>query len=535
MPDTFPRPGQTAFTRRGSRRGLRPGIACGVAALIVYVVTCMPGVGWQDSAVHQYRILTGWLESPRGLALSHPVHYLLGRAALAIPLPIGEPAYRLNLLSALCGAVGVGLLAATVRRATRSRPAAYLAGGVLLVAHIYWQMSVTTEVYTVAATLLTLEWYLLWRYVGTRRPVLLLALFAVNGLHVANHLFGLLSLVTYAALAVERVWSRRLPARWLPGLALAWIVACTPYWMLVLEYYARTGDLVGTLRSTFFGGGEGGGGWAGDVLNLALPLAHLKIVVLTLGYNFPSLVLPIGLLGILRRTHRRRRPFRWVMIAQTAIIGAFVGRYTVPDVHTFFVPICALAALWFGIGADWLLRSVRRPTGRRWLAAVLALNVLLPPAVYAVFPEIARQRQWMRSQMRDIAHRDEYAHFFRPWRLGDDSAAVFARDALVRAGAGGWFLGEDTTAYTTAYTYLVHGGPAEVRIYGGRTCLNLPGRPRLADEELAEFIHGGGRVVVVPGVVTDGIWGQRFTLDTGGPDFWYIRSPQPSPDEPPEP
>ncbi|MFH1747866.1 MAG: DUF2723 domain-containing protein [Planctomycetota bacterium] len=514
----------------GRYHGARPGLICGVVALLVYLATCMPGVGWQDSGIHQYRILTGWLENPRGLALSHPVHYWLGRGLLAVPLPLGEPAYRLNLLSVLAGAAGVGLLAATVAAVSRRLSAAYLAAAVLLVAHIYWQMSVTTEVYAVDVALLTLEWYLLWRFISGGSPWFIVAVFAVNGLHVANHLFGLLALVPYVLLALQRVWRRQLAVRWLLAGALAWLVTCTPYWALVLAYYVRTGDIATTLRSTFFGGSERGGGWADDVLNVGLPLGHLKIVVLTLGYNFPSLVLPIGLAGVLRPTRGRGRAFRWVLIGQTLIMGGFLVRYTVPDIHTFFMPICALVALWFGLGVDRLLNGIRGQRTRRWVVGLLALNAAIPPVVYAVFPEVARQRGWMRSRMRDIAHRDEYAHFFRPWRGGDDSPAVFAREALDRIAPAGWLLAEDTTAYTTAYTYWVHGGPPDVRIYGDRTCLNLSGRPYLSDTELAEFLAVGGQVVVVPGEVTERIWGGRFVLDRSRNDFWLVHPERPPQD-----
>jgi len=136
-------------------------LLAGLLALLLYVATGSRGVEWQDSGTHQYRIITGQIGHPVGLALTPPLHYWLGRGILH--LPIGEPAYRLNLLSAICGATGVGLLAALVVQLTRNRYAAALAALALGLSHAYWQMSAVTETYTLACALMLAEWLLLLR------------------------------------------------------------------------------------------------------------------------------------------------------------------------------------------------------------------------------------------------------------------------------------------------------------------------------------------------------------------------------------
>ena len=503
----------------------RVGVIWGLLALALYAGTCARGVGFQDNGIHQYRILTGQLEHPSGLALSHPLHYWLGRAALRLPL--GEPALRLNLLSALAGAVGVGLAAAVVAGLTRNWFAASLAAAALLVAHSFWQLSLVTEVYTVAAALMTLEWYLLLRYTQTRRPLLLVAVFAVNGLHVADHQFGLLTLVTYVVVVLAWAWRGKLrPAWvWLPAAGVAWLVASAPYWLMILSRYQQTGDLVAAVHSALFGGQEVGGGWASEVLSPKITWAQVKLAVLSLGYSFPSLVLPVALIGLFRPARRRGRVFRRVLIAQTIIIGGFVGRYQVVDLYTFFVPVCALVAVWYGLGVDRLMRRWRAATARRWLVVVLVINAAVPPVVYLCVPELARERQWVRSQMRDIPYRDEYTYFLCPWRFNDHSAEQFARAALERSGPGGWLLANGTTGYTTAYIYQIHGGPGSIRVYCERTYLNAPSPdwPGLTDAELTAFLAAGGQAVVVPGTVTQRVWGERFVLDKSDPHFWRIR------------
>jgi hypothetical protein len=492
-----------------------------VAALCVYVATCSPGIEWQDSGIHQYRILSGQLVHDRGLALSHPLHYWLGRAMLAVP--VGDPIWRLNLLSAICGAVAVGLLAATLERLTRSRLAAMLGAGVLLVAHSFWQMSALTETYTVAAALMTLEWYLLLVYARSRSSGLLVLVFLVNGLHVADHLLGLLTLATYGVLVLDRLWRGHLAWRWTPVLAVAWLIGAAPYWALVLAFHGQVGDWTTTIRSAFFGGGAGDPGWGDAVLNTRVSVGQAKLALLTLAYNFPSAALAVALGGVVRPAHGRRRVFRAVLLGQTVLIGAFVGRYAIADLYTYFVPVCVLVGLWCGVGADWLLGWVRRSAWRPWAVGLLTANVLAPVVVYACFPIVAESHGWMRSRLRDIPFRNEYRHFFCPWRVGDDSAARFARAVLERAGPSGWLLMDTTTAHAVGTYYRLHGGPAGIRIYNGHRCLNVPNWPHLTEEELAAFVRAGGRVVVVPGAQAERLWGERFALDRSDGQFWLVR------------
>ena len=493
------------------------GLAWGLVALVVFLATCMPGVGWQDSGIHQYRIVTGQLGHTGGLALCHPTHFWLGRAVLQLPLPLGEPAYRLNLISVVFGAAGVGLVAAVVASVTHNRVAASLAAAAVLLSHSYWQMSVVTEVYAGSVGLMALEWYLLLRYTQQRRPLLLIAVFAVNGLHFGVHQFALLTLVTYGVLALERVWNGKLRPGWLAVAAAVWLVMALPNWLMVWDDYQQTQDLRASLHSLLFGTG-----WAGDVLNTSITWKQLTFAGLSLGYCFPSVVLPVALVEMCRPAQGRRRVFRRVLLAQTIIIGAFVMRYPVVDLHTFFVPVCALVGLWFGLGVDRLLRGLHRQSARRWVAGLLFVNALLPLAVYLYFPVLARERGWMGSRMRDVPFRDEYAYFFRPWRCGDRTATLFARDAFARVGAGGWLLADSTGAPAASYTYGRAGGPEGLRVYSERICLNVTDCSELTPEAVTDYLRRGGRVLVMAGKKAEAVWGPHFAFDKRDPYYWRI-------------
>ncbi len=515
----------------GSRERLRPvasgpisarqlGWLVGLAALVLYAATCARGVEWQDAGIHQYRILSGQLGHPLGLALTHPLHWWLGRGLCAFPA--GDPLFKLNLLSSLGGAVAVGVLATVVRRLTRSTPAAVFAAVTVALSHSFWQMSALTETYTLAAALMAIEWLLLLRYAQTQRPGWLLAVFAINGLHVADHLLGLLTLATYGVLLLIQMARRRVAPGWLLLAGVVWAVAASPYLGLVGQQLAETGDVAGTLRSALFGGGGALPGFSDDVLNTTLSWRQVKLAGMSYAYCFPSLAALLALWGILRPAHGPRALFRWVLLAQTIIICLFVGRYTIADLYTYFVPVCVLTGLWVGVGVAGLLRRLRTVRARRWAVGLLAVNAALPVAVYLVFPTLAAQRGWLRDSMRDIPLRDEYSSFLRPWRFHDDAPQRFARTALGNIRVGGWIVADSTVAPTVAAERLAHPiGPEAVRVYWWRFGLVPVGQPMLGDDELRAFVRDGGEVLTIPSAEIDSLLGDDLVLVPTEP-FWRV-------------
>jgi hypothetical protein len=75
------------------------------AAGALYIATGAPGTLWQDSGMIQYRVWHNDIEGKLGLALAHPLFYILAIGAKYIPL--GEFAHRVNLVSACAGAVAI--------------------------------------------------------------------------------------------------------------------------------------------------------------------------------------------------------------------------------------------------------------------------------------------------------------------------------------------------------------------------------------------------------------------------------------------
>lgn len=500
----------------------RIALFAGLTALLLYSATASRGVVWQDSGVHQYRIAAGQAENPYGLALSHPLHHWIGRGVAAV-VPPEQLGFALNLISAIAGATGIGLIAGLTTALTGVRLAGLIAGLTAGVAHAYWQLSAVTETYTLQVALLAAEWCLLLRYLRTGNGWWLSGLFFINGLHVANHLLGLLALATYGVLVIERLARRRLPVAALPALMLGWVLGALPYLVLIAGHYARNGDLAATLYSALFGAGTTGGGYRRHVLNVSISSGQLRKFAMILGYNFPSLAGLIALGGIAASRWRIPAPLWWVLVAQSLLYFAFVARYPIEDQYTFLLPVCALCGVWCGLGVAAVLEMSSSSRVRRYATGILIAQAVWPVGLYIAFPWIAQQRGWLGKSWRDLPYRDEYSSFLHPWKHHDDSAERYTRDTLAQIAPGGWILADATTACPIAFTAEVTGLMRQKRplIFSAESCVNAR-RPRLNVEELRAFLAGGGDVLAVPSYDVEKLWGADFEIERNG-DWWRLR------------
>ncbi len=80
-------------------------LGCSLAAGILYLRTLAPGLLFGDAGEFQVAAWTGGLAHPTG----YPLYLILGWIWTHL-LPLQTPAWRMNLLSALYGALAVGLV-----------------------------------------------------------------------------------------------------------------------------------------------------------------------------------------------------------------------------------------------------------------------------------------------------------------------------------------------------------------------------------------------------------------------------------------
>lgn len=170
------------------------------AAFLLYWRTAAPTVLPGDSGELQFAAWGFWLAHPTG----YPLYLILGGLWQHL-LPLGDPAFRLNLFSGFWSALAVGLTFRIAWRTTRGKGAAVIAALTFAVSPLFWSQATRAEVYalnTFFVALLTLLG-LLWNESPRRKYAILFAL--VFGLSLAHHRTTILLVPAFAALFAHRL------------------------------------------------------------------------------------------------------------------------------------------------------------------------------------------------------------------------------------------------------------------------------------------------------------------------------------------
>ncbi|MCC5844571.1 MAG: DUF2723 domain-containing protein [Verrucomicrobia bacterium] len=403
---------------------LPPAAGVGVTAFILYFFTGSRTIQWQDSGQFTLRIGLGLLENDWGLALVHPLHFLLGQ--LAVRIFPGNIPWAVTGVSALAGAVTVGLVYACVRLATDNRRAALYAAFSLMLAHTFWRFSGLPEVYTLSAALLMLQVYGLLKLRTDPDAWLLIGL--ANGLSWANHNLALLELAVLGTFFLLQLQRKQVtPALGIRAAGL-WLSGSLPYTALILRTMLREQRVLPVIYSALFGHS-----FSDAVLATTPVWIYTATTLAFVLLSFPLLPLIFAVLGIRSRA-RQTAP----ILALFLIHSLFVLRYNVIDQYTFYIPAMALIAFFAGLGYD----RLARPLVRR--AAVTLL--LLQPLLYAAAPALIRNTGLLRPFERHKPHRDDADYLFHPWTVTETSAARLAAEAVAAAAPDGTIVVEDSMA-----------------------------------------------------------------------------------------
>src|SRR5512136_927551 len=153
-----------------------------ITTLTVYLLTLSPTVYLGDSG--ELSAAAFCLGVPHGSG--YPLYALLGKGFCLIPF--GSVGFRMNLMAAVFGVLGVMAVYSLIARMTGSKLGAWVGGGVLAFIPVFWWQAVAAEVYTLHIFFVALMMRLLWEW-EERREFFLLVVFAlVTGLSFGNHL-----------------------------------------------------------------------------------------------------------------------------------------------------------------------------------------------------------------------------------------------------------------------------------------------------------------------------------------------------------
>ncbi len=426
-------------------------------ALLLYAVSCAPAALWQDSGLIQYRIWHNDIEGFLGLAISHPLFYILAIAVKYIPL--GEFIWRVNLISAIAAAVVIANMFLLVRLWLGRNFPAVVAAITLAVSHTFWSHACIIETYTLWAAIFTAELIMLLQYTRAQRAVYLYWLGLLNGLAIAVHNLASIPLLCYAVFFIVLLVKKNIRFRDLVIIALLWIIGALPYEYLIVKSIIQTGSITGTLASAAFGLR-----WQGAVLNTALSAKIIKENFLFILLNFPTpnlLLFFAGFFGLFKVSPSRS--FRSISLSLIVLFFIFAFRYTVPDRYAFFLPFYCLVSVIAGLGV-YLLQE---RANHKFVAYLILFFGLLPVGVYAVVPAWAERMQFDMGTRNNVPYRNDYKYFLQPWKTGCRGAERFADEALDAAESNAVIFADSTTVAPLLLIQEIKGKRPDVKVVSG--------------------------------------------------------------------
>ena len=345
-----------------------------LVAVVLYITSCAPGVLWQDSGMYQYRIWHNDIEGGLGLALSHPLYHIIGIGVKYIPL--GEFAYRINLISSVTAAFTIANLFLLMRLWLNKILPAVIAAVTLAFSHTMWLHASLAEVYTLYTALFMAELVFLLQYFKSKRTGYLYLLGLFNGLAIANHMWGIIAFVCYLVFLIALLIKKQINLKHFGIIVGLWVIGAAPYEYLIIKNVIETGNFAATIASAFFGNS-----WCANVLNTSLSAKIVKENFILMAYNFstPNVIFFfVGIYGLKKVS--LGRSFTNILLALLILFFVFAFRYTVPDRYAFFMPFYCLAAVLIGVGIHLFLKQYPR---KEYVILILAF-ALLPLAAYQI-------------------------------------------------------------------------------------------------------------------------------------------------------
>ena len=451
----------------------------------------------------QYRVVHNEIQGNLGLALAHPLYHLLGGLVKAVP--VGEVFFRINLISAVAGALAVANLFLLVRIWTGMFFPALIGALSLALSHTHWLHCCIAEVYTLYLAIFLAELVVLLKYCKTGRVGYLYWLGVLNGLSIANHMWGSIPLVCYVVFVIVLLVKKKISGANVGMVFLLWLIGFSAYGWIIIQNMIQSGDVTGTISSALFGNG-----WQNNVLNTQLTARVVKENIMFIGMNFPTPNVLLGLVGIyvLYRISPERA-FSNVVLALLILFLLFAFRYTVPDRYAFFLPFYAMVSIFIGLGS-WRLLSggnalsdkqlssgERLLSGRgKIMAGLMILFALMVVPVYAALPVAARKMNLSLGTGRQIPYRDEYQWFLQPWKTGYHGPRQFAVEALAVVEENGLIYADGTTVYALLLAQQSENLRPDVTIVSSHGTVN--NLDRYGEERIDELFREHKIYVVSP-------------------------------------
>ena len=395
-----------------SPRDILIAVLIGIAALALYVRTLAPSLLWGDSAEFQTLSYT--------LGMTHPSGYMtqIMFGKLFTYIPVGNIAYRVNLMSAFFGALAVAETYLIVRLSGGWRIPALSASILLTLTEGFWWRALLAESYAPAAGMLATVWLLVLLWRNTRKWIFLFLAGLVGGLSLGIHstvIMTSLSVLVFMALTARK------REEWLAAGGGALLGAVITFgFFLYLDHNNPPSSIYNTVYQTNLSAF----GLSANEFNTPLkrffaifPANHFwsyyfsassEEILRRLGEYvsfFPWWVFILILIGALALLRERLPEGLYPLLAFLMIWG-FAVTVSFSVYREFYVPVAVITSVWFAVGVSQLLMLAKRSSAHYQAFArtiqyvFMILLVVLPiwharhelvPAVKSGYPLFVRR------------------------------------------------------------------------------------------------------------------------------------------------
>ncbi len=379
-----------------------------LAALLAYFLTLSPGVVPADGGEFQTTSTILGIAHPPG----YPLYTMLGYLATLVPL--GTPAWRINLLSAVEAAATLAIVSASIRRLHPNGLWGSLAAVVTLGAlPIFWSVATAASVRPLTALFAALLAYEILSFSYSRRRgnrserrdrhLIRFAFFLALGLgHHASLVFiGACGGIT--AMFIDRTLIQP-PRRWLRP-AIAFVVGLLPLLYLPIRSAAGApggaGDLT-TLQGFFHHiSAQGFGDHIFQFTTLDDFVTRVQVILDILRYQFNDILLIAALVGAVTLFWQSKRLA--VLLIGGLLLHTFAtATFRSPQISEYMIPAYVLLAMLIGYAVNTLIEAVRIDLasllGRTLLrAGYLAAGLALLAAV-AIAAKTLPNALWVAGQ-----------------------------------------------------------------------------------------------------------------------------------------
>jgi hypothetical protein len=345
------------------------------ASFALYIRTTAPGLLFGDSAEFQTIAYTMGI----GHATGYPIYVLV--AKIFTYLPIGEIAYRVNLLSAFFAAITVTFLYLIVRMLGPKPASGIFASLTVALTPLFWKHAAIAEVYALSSACLTFILFVILRWEKLENSLWLFLAGMFGGLSLGIHVMVSLAapaILIYLAIAPwsagESLGKRAKPALFgaFTGLAI---------FLLSFYFLDHRNSPAGIYNTVIF---PSLSVWGMSPSDFNSPLEHLAFLFFSpqfrgLFFAIPfneviqrledfarnfSVLLVFSLVGILSLfIPLQKRPARsregWFLMAALITFTTFAITYDVADFIVFYIPSILILVICAALGIQRLVDLAR--------------------------------------------------------------------------------------------------------------------------------------------------------------------------------